>query len=107
MHRRYRGNVNKRRIHWLLTRKQSEISLEVPVQKRDRGCKESTVVREQTHGDSSRDMSNKYVDRKEERRAKYSKKKASKKVKSVKSSKKIKQEELDLEEYKNIIKDLK
>ena len=52
-------------------------------------------------------MSNKYFDRKEERRAKYSKKKASKKVKSVKSSKKIKQEELDLKEYKNIIKDLK
>jgi len=51
-------------------------------------------------------MNNNYLDRKDERRAKYTKKKANKKTKTFKSSKKIRKEELELEDYKNIMKDL-
>ena len=52
MHRRNRSHANKRRVYRLLERKQHEVPLEVPVQKRDGGSKKSRVVREETTKDS-------------------------------------------------------
>jgi len=51
-------------------------------------------------------MDKNYLDLKNERRTKYSKKVKTKKIKNSKGSMKIKKEELALEEYKNILKDL-
>ena len=47
MHRQHRSHAKRRRVYWLLKRKQSEIPMAISIQERDRRSKESCMVREE------------------------------------------------------------